>query len=86
MSALGRKRTLRSAERMSALPPKPDIMFRDWHARFVPDPDIVSRALRANRFRRQSSASPGSMLLIDLGEPARTAFLAGNTKRVFKLN
>jgi len=26
------------------------------------------------------------MLLIDIGEPARTAFLAGNTKRVFKLN
>jgi hypothetical protein len=49
----------------------------------VPDPDIVSRALEPGR---QSSASPGSMLLIDLGEPARTAFLAGNTKRVFKLN
>jgi len=44
-----------------------------------------SRA-RANRSGRQSSASPGSMLLIDIGEPARTAFLAGNTKRVFKLN
>jgi hypothetical protein len=80
---LGQKATSACVRATSALPLKADIQSRTWDVRFVPDPDIVSRALEPGR---QSSALPGSMLLIDLGEPARTAFLAGNTKRVFKLN
>src|SRR5262249_28273345 len=41
MSALGQKRTSRSVERMSALPPKADIGSRSWNVRFVPKADIL---------------------------------------------
>jgi len=40
MSALGQKRTLRSAEGMSALPPKADIGTQSHDVRFVPKADI----------------------------------------------
>jgi hypothetical protein len=40
MSALGQKRTSRSVEGMSALPPKADIGTQSWNVRFVPKADI----------------------------------------------
>jgi hypothetical protein len=40
MSALGHKRTFRSAIAMSALPPKADIGSAQVHVRFVPIADI----------------------------------------------
>src|SRR6516162_8614195 len=42
MSALGHKRTSRSVERMSALPPKADIHRARWDVRFVPKADILT--------------------------------------------
>ena len=41
MSALGQKRTLRSARGMSALPPKADIGTQPRDVRFVPKADIA---------------------------------------------
>ena len=41
MSALGHKRTFRSAIAMSALPPKADIEARQSNVRFVPIADIA---------------------------------------------
>jgi hypothetical protein len=40
MSALGQKRTFRSAIAMSALPPKADMSSATRHARYVPEADI----------------------------------------------
>ena len=40
MSALGHKRTSRSAIAMSALTPKADIWCAEYHVRFVPIADI----------------------------------------------
>jgi len=37
MSALGQKQTLKRPPPMSALPPKADIVERDWNVRFVTD-------------------------------------------------
>jgi hypothetical protein len=36
MSALGHKRTFAEVCLMSALPPKADIVEREWNVRFVP--------------------------------------------------
>src|SRR6516164_11451203 len=44
MSALGQKRTSRSVEAMSALPPKADIGTHAPNVRFVPKADICSAA------------------------------------------
>ena len=41
MSALGQKQTLKRPPPMSALPPKADIVERDWNVRFVPKVDIA---------------------------------------------
>jgi hypothetical protein len=50
MSALGQKRTFRSAIIMSALPPKADIGRLGRDVRFVPKADIpVFRAYRTDR-------------------------------------
>ena len=52
MSALGHKRTFRSAITMSALPPKADIFSALAHVRFVPQADILVReAIEAFKFR-----------------------------------
>jgi hypothetical protein len=40
MSALGQKQTSAHVRVMSALPPKADIVERDWHVRFVPKADM----------------------------------------------
>jgi len=42
MSALGQKRTLRSAWGMSALPPKADIGTQPHDVRFVPKADMLT--------------------------------------------
>ena len=41
MSALGQKQTLKRPPPMSALPPKADIVERDWNVRFVLEADIA---------------------------------------------
>ena len=51
MSALGHKRTFRSAIAMSALPPKADITEHCGHVRFVPKADI-SREITLSVFAR----------------------------------
>ena len=53
MSALGQKRTSKSVEGMSALPPKADIGTQSWNVRFVPKADI----LRCGKKRRYSITS-----------------------------
>jgi hypothetical protein len=83
---VGHKRTWRLQFAISALHSIADIQCDSRNVCFGPDPGHRKSRARANRSGRQSSASQGSMLLIDIGEPARTTFLAGNTKRVFKLN
>jgi hypothetical protein len=40
MFDLGQKQTLRRVLVISALPPKADIVERDWHVRFVPKADM----------------------------------------------
>jgi len=50
MSALGQKQTFDDVRRMSALPPKADIVDGDWHVRFVPIANIV-----ACRHRRKTA-------------------------------
>jgi hypothetical protein len=49
MSALGQKQTLRGVRPMSALPPKADIVERQWHVRFVPKADSCTAAKRIVR-------------------------------------
>src|SRR5262249_42160590 len=44
MSALGQKQTWQPVSATSALPPKADIVERDWHFRFVPKADICTAA------------------------------------------
>jgi hypothetical protein len=61
MSALGQKRTSRSVEAMSALPPKADIETQSRDVRFVPFPDIL-RSNEKTLFEH----------FIDTGEPAHS--------------
>jgi hypothetical protein len=70
-----------ASERCCALQQKSIVGWQLW----IKSGHRQSRA-RADRSGRQATATPGSMLLIDLGEPARTAFLAGIAQSVFKLN
>jgi hypothetical protein len=53
MSALGQKRTSRSVETMSALPPKADIAECDGDVRFVPKADILAYSITS--FARERS-------------------------------
>jgi hypothetical protein len=66
MSALGQKRTWRSCDGMSALPPIADIHRDDQNVRFVPKADI-SRVTRSRR-RREAPTGRKVASVIDRGQ------------------
>jgi hypothetical protein len=80
MSALGQKRTFRTAIAMSALPPKADIRRRETNVRYGPIADISQRSAHDNFARHERKSGYANCLVgdysIEIGCP--TMMLRGD--------